>query len=475
MKTKALIIFTRVPVPGETKTRLMPYFTPRQCAKLHICFLEDIAAMCRRTEADIYICYTKGLSGKTCSGKADNQNVSGAVRGVFHNVCKEREYQEDILYQIFGESAGYFPQEGEDLGQRMYLAIKRVMARGYKSCVLIGTDVPQVQWEDIRQAFEVLKTKDIVLGPTADGGYYLVGMKAAEKEVFENQTYGHGSVLYNTIRTLESKGMSVGLGRRQYDIDTREDVREFRDRMRMDKSLQKTKTAKYLMQSSRISVIVPIYNEEKTIKKLLESLKEIKDRCEIILVDGGSTDKTLEYISADFKLIHSEKGRAKQMNQGAVESTGDILFFLHCDSELPEQPLEQIRSVMKNYRVGCFGIAFHSKNFFMFTCRVISNHRVRDRNIVFGDQGIFIDRKLFFDIGMFPELPVMEDYQFSLCLKARGEKIGITRKRIYTSDRRFPPGTVLKLREMWRMNRLRKKYRDGMDITVIADMYADVR
>ena len=239
--------------------------------------------------------------------------------------------------------------------------------------------------------------------------------------------------------------------------------------------MQNTETGKFLMKTGKISIIVPIYNEEKTIRPLLNQLRTIKDRCEIILVDGGSTDRTLEYIDSDFRVLHSEKGRAKQMNVGAKESTGDILFFLHCDSELPKKPLEQIRYVMKDYRVGCFGIAFHSKNFFLFTCRVISNHRIKDRNVVFGDQGIFLERKLFFDMGMFPELPIMEDYQFSLKLKERGERIGITPKKIYTSDRRFPKGTIPKLREMWKMNRLRKKYRDGMEIQLLADMYEDVR
>lgn len=60
----------------------------------------------------------------------------------------------------------------------------------------------------------------------------------------------------------------------------------------------------------------------------------------------------------------------------------------------------------------------------MYTCRVISNHRIKDRNVVFGDQGIFIDRRLFFEMGMFPELPVMEDYEFSLGLKERGKRLG---------------------------------------------------
>ena len=80
---------------------------------------------------------------------------------------------------------------------------------------------------------------------------------------------------------------------------------------------------------------------------------------------------------------------------------------------LPKKPLEEIRYVMKNHLAGCFGIAFHSKNFFMFTCRVISNHRIKDRKVMFGDQGIFVDRDLFFEMGMYSEIPIMEDYQFS--------------------------------------------------------------
>ena len=163
------------------------------------------------------------------------------------------------------------------------------------------------------------------------------------------------------------------------------------------------------------------------------------------------------------------------MNEGARRSTGDILFFLHCDSELPDHPLERIRKVMLDHRAGCFGIAFHSKNFFMFTCRVISNHRIKDRKVMFGDQGIFVDRDLFFEAGMFPELPVMEDYQFSLTLKKMKVKLGLADRRIYTSDRRFPRGTVQKLRLMWKMNRLRKMYRDGVDIREISEMYRDVR
>ena len=444
MKKRALIIFTRVPYPGETKTRLMPYFTPRQCRKLHVCFLKDIAKMCEETDADIFVCHTP-------------------------------EDKKNILHHIFGEKPEYFLQVGEGLGERMYTAIDVVLNKGYKACILIGTDVSEVQSKDIQRAFDILETKDVVFAPVADGGYYLVGMKKARKEVFEQKTYGHGRVLEDTLSGLQNCGISVGLGEEKHDIDTRDDIRLFRERMRKNPALQKSETGKYLMRTSKISIIVPIYNEEKTINALQDQLRPLREKCEVLFIDGGSTDRTLEYIDPDFRLLHSEKGRAKQMNLGACESTGDILFFLHCDSELPERPLEQIRAVMKDHEVGCFGIAFHSNNFFMFTCRVISNHRIKDRKVMFGDQGIFIDRELFFDVGMFPDIPLMEDYQFSLTLKERGEKIGITKKRIYTSERRFPDGTIPKLKEMWKMNRLRKKYRDGVDIHTIARMYEDVR
>ena len=440
----AIIIFTRAPLPGMTKTRLMPFFSPAACAKLHRCFLQDIEKECRRVEADVYIAYTP-------------------------------ENAQRDLVPIFGHDRKYFPQGAGNLGDRMYHGIQKVLTQNYDACILIGTDIPELKAEHIKQGFAVLQNKDIVLGPTNDGGYYLVGMKVPECKVFAQNSYGHGNVLEQTTRYLRSQGITIGYTARLTDIDRPEDVRKFKDQMRNNRKLQRTETGKYLLRNSKISIIVPIYNEEATIGRMQEQLRPLKGRCEIIFVDGGSSDRTLERISSEFRLLHSQKGRQHQMNLGARKSSGEILFFLHCDSELPRKPLEQIRYVMKDYRVGCFGIAFHSCNFFMFTCRIISNHRIKDRKVMFGDQGIFIDRSLFFAVGMFPDLPIMEDYQFSLTLKARGERIGITKDRIYTSDRRFPIGTLEKLKMMWKMNRLRKMYRDGADIAKIADAYRDIR
>ena len=224
-----------------------------------------------------------------------------------------------------------------------------------------------------------------------------------------------------------------------------------------------------------VSIIIPTYNEETTIERLLETLEPLKGRCEILFVDGGSTDRTLKLLNGEYPVISSEKGRAKQMNRGAMASHGEVLFFLHCDSEVPANTLEEIERVMQNHRAGCFGIAFHSYNFFMFTCRVISNHRVKDRKVMFGDQGIFVERELFMEAGMFPDMPILEDYQFSITLKEKGIRLGMTRSRIYTSDRRFQGNTAEKLKLMWLMNRLRAMYRDGVPVEEIARLYGDVR
>lgn len=234
-------------------------------------------------------------------------------------------------------------------------------------------------------------------------------------------------------------------------------------------------SSRTLQSACSISIVVPVYNEAATIQQLQNQLRPLQGQCEILFVDGGSTDDTRLLIDPAFRLITSAKGRAQQMNAGAQASAGDVLFFLHSDSVLPRDPLGEINRVMKTHRWGCFGVAFPSRNPVMFACRLVSNHRCRFRRIVFGDQGIFIERALFFQVGMFPDLPIMEDYQLSLTLRDLGVRPGITRHRMVTSDRRFPAGTLRKLAVMRQMVQLRKLYRAGVPADEIARRYADVR
>lgn len=220
-----------------------------------------------------------------------------------------------------------------------------------------------------------------------------------------------------------------------------------------------------------ISMIVPVYNEAIIINNLLDNLKQFRDYCEIIFVDGGSTDGTDKIIKDKYKLVYSsKKGRANQMNYGAKLSKGDILLFVHGDSILPSDALNEIHRIIdKGYKIGAFKIKFDSKSLLMKICGFMSNLRIRLRNIAFGDQGIFIKREYFEKLGGFPDIPIMEDYQLSINIKDDGEKIALAKSKINTSERRFLYNGRLKT--MARMQRLQYMYRKGEDIERIINLY----
>lgn len=224
-----------------------------------------------------------------------------------------------------------------------------------------------------------------------------------------------------------------------------------------------------------LSIVVPIYNEERVIDRLLDQLRPLRETCEVILVDGGSTDGTLARIDDAFTVIRAPKGRGGQLNAGARAATGAVLLFLHADSVLPLDPVGEIERVMRTHRVGCFGVRFEPSSPLMRICAALSNFRCYVRRIMFGDQGIFIERALFLEVGGFPDLPLMEDYRFSLDLRRRGLRPGATRGRITTSARRFGTTTRSRLRTMMRMAHLRRLYRRGAPIEEIARRYGEAR
>lgn len=212
-----------------------------------------------------------------------------------------------------------------------------------------------------------------------------------------------------------------------------------------------------------VSIIVPTYNEEKNIDKMIYQLKMLKGSFEVIFVDGGSSDLTCEHISREiediknFRLIHSSKGRAVQMNTAAEVSRGEVLWFLHCDSEISPSSVVDILEAVKLSPVGCFSIYFRSKKYVMKICGFMSRFRVSVRNIAFGDQGIFLKKDLFEDLGGYKEIPIMEDYQLSMDIKSRGIKINQIKTKIFTDDRRYAKGGYLMT--MYRMQKNQQNYR----------------
>ncbi|WP_288679692.1 TIGR04283 family arsenosugar biosynthesis glycosyltransferase [uncultured Brachyspira sp.] len=224
-----------------------------------------------------------------------------------------------------------------------------------------------------------------------------------------------------------------------------------------------------------VSIIIPTLNEEKNIENLLNNLKSLKGDFEVIFSDGGSLDKTLDIIKdfGDCKIIKSDRGRARQLNNGAKESNNDILFFLHADSFIEENVLIKIEDFIKNgNKVGCLKIKFDSKKILMNIFAILSNLRVKYRNIAFGDQGIFIEKKLFEDIGMFDDIPIMEDYKLSIKLK-NVFPIKYIDSYIISSSRRFEKNGILKTALL--MQKLQYMFRIGVSTDKIANIYNSMK
>ena len=223
----------------------------------------------------------------------------------------------------------------------------------------------------------------------------------------------------------------------------------------------------------KISLIIPIYNESRTIDAMLSQLDVLPGDWEILFADGGSSDDTLEKIGQRYPVLHCPKGRANQMNYAAKQASAEVIWFVHCDSRIPHDAHDQIcRAISSGADWGCFHIGFDYNGPFMNFNTYFSNRRAR-KGIAFGDQGIWVKKKLFETMGGFPDLPIMEDYEFSLRMNAAGHPIRQLSGRIITSGRRyekrFPPVT------MWQMFWLRCLYRKGMDIQEIAKRYRDIR
>ena len=224
-----------------------------------------------------------------------------------------------------------------------------------------------------------------------------------------------------------------------------------------------------------VSIIIPILNEENVIERLIKNLNELEGEFEVIFSDGGSKDKTLDIIknTCNYKIVYSDKGRAKQLNTGAKESKYDILLFLHADSIIEKGVLIKIENFIKNNKkAGCLKIKFDSKKILMRICGFLSNVRAALRHIAFGDQGIFIEKKLFFDIGMFDDMPLMEDYKLSIKLKDVCP-INAADSYIISSARRFEKNGIIKT--MIYMQKLQYMFRNGEDIEKIADIYNNMK
>lgn len=226
----------------------------------------------------------------------------------------------------------------------------------------------------------------------------------------------------------------------------------------------------------RFSVIVPVLNEETVLVAHLAHLAEqcIHQDCEVLIVDGGSNDQTVAIAERYGQVIHSMRGRAIQMNAGAAAAHGDVLIFLHADTQLPNNAFSVIEYALKSPSIvgGAFRLCFDCERWPYRLVAWTTNLRSRFRKIFTGDQAYFIRATSFKAISGYPEQPLMEDLEIITRLRTIGDVV-LLPQYITTSARRHEKiGLWRSVLFMWY---LRTLYKFGVSSAQLQRMYFDIR
>ncbi len=194
-----------------------------------------------------------------------------------------------------------------------------------------------------------------------------------------------------------------------------------------------------------ISIVIPTLNEEAHIATVLANIPPAPE-VEILVVDGGSQDTTVDQARrCGVQVLLSPRGRARQMNAGAAIAKGEILLFLHADTRLPEAYDYYVRRILlqPDVAAGAFQLSIDSHSRGLRFIEKMANWRSRYLKMPYGDQAIFLRAAVFHEIGGFPEMPIMEDYEFMQRLQKCGQ-IVIAQASVLTSARRWQELGILR-------------------------------
>ncbi len=222
--------------------------------------------------------------------------------------------------------------------------------------------------------------------------------------------------------------------------------------------------------SPTLSIVMPVLNESAQIVEALEALAALRRRgTEVIVVDGGSDDGTPDLAAplAD-RVIVSPRGRARQMNAGAVVAQGRGLLFLHADTRLPPDAHTLVERTLATHSWGRFDVILEGHSVWLRVIAAMMNLRSRLTGIATGDQAIFVTRAAFSAAGAYPDQPLMEDIELSKRLKHSGPPVCL-RARVTTSGRRWDTQGVWRtILLMWR---LRFDYWRGVPVARLVSHY----
>jgi rSAM/selenodomain-associated transferase 2/rSAM/selenodomain-associated transferase 1 len=386
------VMLARYPRLGEVKTRLVPPLTAEKALALH-------DRLARHT--------LRSLLALQATGDARAEVRTDAA---FAHVAHD---------WLGGGFSARYQGEG-DLGDRIRLAFGDSFGRGADRVVVVGSDCPRLTSVHLRAALAAVDEVDVVLGPAVDGGYYLValGKDSAKRSVpvlFSDVAWGTDTVLDRTLAICAEHGLTFALLDQLPDVDRPEDLADAEAALSTD----------VLTPDARVSVVIPALNDAELVGAAIASAQAAGAH-EVLVVDGGSRDRTCEAATqAGARVTNVFPGRASQMNAGAAQAEGEILLFLHADTLLPADAARLARDGLgaPGAVAGAFDFAVPRSARFGRLISKVGRWRARVTGHPYGDQGLFLSASTFWELGGFPDLPTMEDWEMVARLKRVGRVV----------------------------------------------------
>ncbi len=382
-----ICVFAKPPRAGTVKTRLVPVLGSEGAAALATAFLQDTF------EFVASLPWAKAVLATT--DHLDSSLVSAPC-------------------EIWLQGEG-------DLGARLERILQRAL-RGASIAMAMGADSPGLPRTFLEQARSALQKVDAVIGPCEDGGFYLLGLRRCPAGVFGGISWSESGTFAGTLASLRRAGLTVEVLEPWFDVDRPEDLARLRALIstgrihapRTREVLDELLAGSAKTGPLKVSVIIPILNELECLSETMSALRHQEWIHEVIAVDGGSTDGTLEWLRQQkgVKIIEAPAAKGIQLNAGARGASGDTLLFLHADCRLPSDAEAALTRALESPSVagGCFCVQFASRRPRRLGIVAAGiNLRTVLAHTATGDQAIFVRRGVFQQIGGFREWPLFED------------------------------------------------------------------
>jgi rSAM/selenodomain-associated transferase 2/rSAM/selenodomain-associated transferase 1 len=409
---RQLVVFARAPQVGHNKTRLIPALGPAAATEVY-------RFLANRTLESV----RQLVAGDRCNALV---HFTGGSRAE--------------MQAAFGEDLDYCEQQGATLGERLKYAIGLAFSGGARRVVVIGTDCPDLSPRDIAQAFDELHEHDVVVGPALDGGYYLIGMHAFHPGLFDDIDWSTSQVFEQTVQRANALGLKLHTLRRLSDVDYPEDLLALRN---------PAPAAHWPINTTagRMSIVVPTLNEAEHLPATLRAIGRPSEGLEVIVVDGGSSDTTVELAQHHgCQVFTGNRGRARQMNAGAAIATGEFLLFLHADTILPQNYRQEVERILaRPVQAGAFPLRIDAQGQ-RLGLRIVEfsvAFRSRFMQMPYGDQALFFRSADFFEQAGYKNMALMEDYELMQRTRKRGP-IGVAELPVRTSGRRWQKQGLVK-------------------------------